>query len=222
MKNTLAENMLRFGVKNLSESEIKKIAEQAAQAQKEFNEAALFDDLVTRGEIRIGTTNLADGFHVNEADKVHALFFREPVVIWDGQYGLVYAKTFRTQFNDAIPDPNTPAGKKWNADFEAKINASQPVITAIKKVGNVVVPDYQTKVELFGYRVLTYCASRMTPEGILGGNVFLQYSPGIKNNLNTYSVARLDQDIKAGKFGEPVKIAPKKSSIVKGFNLPVA
>lgn len=221
MKNTLAENMLRFGVKNLQETEIEKLKEQAVAEPKEYNEAALFDNMIARGEIKIGTTVPEYGFHVSESDS-HAVFFREPVVIWDGQHGLVYAKRWRTQYSDAIPDANTPAGKKWQADFEAKINASAEVITPIKLIGNVVRPDLITKIPLFGYPVFAYCAARMTPEAILGGNAFLQNSPGIKNNLNNYSVARLDQDIKAGKFGEPAKIAPKKSALVKGFNLPVA
>ena len=76
MKNKLAENMLRFGVKNLSESEIKKIAEQAAQVQKEFNEAESFENAFNRGEIKIGVSKPQDGFHTNEPQPGMAIFYR--------------------------------------------------------------------------------------------------------------------------------------------------
>lgn len=222
MKNTLAENMLRFGVKNLQETEIEKLKEQAIQAQskKEYSEVASFDRMIERGEIKIGAT-MPGGFNVVES-KSHNVFFREPVLLWDGQIGLVYAKRWRTQYSDAIPDPNTPAGKKWAADFEAKINSSAPVITVIKMVGNEVRPYLTEEVKPFEYTVMKFCAMNMAPKGFENGagDSFVALTRGgIKPNVTpeTYNKSRLINDINAGIFGPNAK--GKVEALASGFKI---
>jgi hypothetical protein len=223
MKNTLAENMLRFGVKNLSESEIKKIAEQAAQVQKEFNEAESFENAFNRGEIKIGVSKPQDGFHTKEPQPGMAIFYREPVVLWDGSLGLIYSKITRTKWDDTIPDdPETPAYKKWYADVEAKLNASTPSISVIKLVGNNVQFDPQIKVKPVEYSVLTFCAQNMDPKSFQNGQgkSFVELTQGgIKPNVTpeTYNKKRLIDEINAGKFGPNAK--NKAKALETGFKI---
>lgn len=223
MKNTLAENMLRFGVKNLKETEIEKLKEQAASVATEFNEAEPFIQAAQRGEIKIGVSQPENGFHTTDGPGGYATFFREPIVLWDGQVGLVYAKRHHTMISDKIPDPNTPEGKKWAAEHEAKINASAPVITEVVLVGDRVqsrVKKQGEEIKPFEYAILKFCAAMMKPAGFQNGagKAFVELTRGgIKPNLQNYTKASLINDINAGKFGSNAK--GKVEALVSGFKL---
>ena len=222
MKNTLAENMLRFGVKNLQETEIEKLKEQAAVATKEFNEAEPFIQAAQRGEIKIGVSRPENGFNTTDGPG-YATFFRDPIVLWDGQVGLVYAKRHHTMISDKIPDPNTPAGKKWHSEHETKINASAPIITEVVLVGDRVqsrVKNPGEEIKPFEYTILKFCAAMMKPAGFQNGagKAFVELTNGgIKPNLQNYTKASLINDINAGKFGPNAK--GKVEALVSGFKL---
>lgn len=221
MKNTLAENMLRFGVKNLKETEIEKLKEQAAVEPKEHNEAESFESKFARGEIKIGVSKPQPGFHTAEPIPSMAVWYREPVVLWDGQYGLVYAKINRTKWDDTIPDdPESPAYKKWFAGVEAKLNASAPALVGIKLVGNDVRYAPEIKPKPTEYSVLAFCAQNMSPNSFDRGQgkAFVDLTKGgITPNLQNYTKRQLDSDIKANKFGP--NAAKKINGLITGFKL---